>query len=237
MKDIFSRVRVVLVEPEYEMNLGYCARVCANFGFEKLFIVNPKCSIGFVAKKYSKHAVKLLEGARIVKTLSEATQGCEFVVGTSAVLKRGRSVLRNPISPRAFVEKIRNVDGEFALLIGREGTGLSKREIDACDLLVRIPASFKYSTLNVSHALAVLLYELRLVSKPKQVQRSSKAEREKMSELFGEIVDVFAVSLRNPAKIKQAFRRMVGRAVPSDVEAASILGVLRKTKEKLKEKN
>ncbi len=228
-------MRVVLVEPEYEMNLGYCARVCANFGFERLYLANPKCSVGFVAKKYSKHALQLLERARTTKTLSEATRGCELIVGTTAILKRGRSVLRNPISPRAFVEKIKSVEGEIALLIGREGTGLNRKEIDACDLLVRIPTNYKYSTLNISHALAVLLYELRLVSKPKQVKHASRKEREKMSELFGEIVDVFGEQFRNPAKIKQAFKRIVGRAVPNEVEASSILGVLRKTKEKLKE--
>jgi len=35
-------VRVVLVEPEFPINIGSVARVMANFGFDNLYLVKPK---------------------------------------------------------------------------------------------------------------------------------------------------------------------------------------------------
>ena len=52
-----QRFRVVLVEPEYEQNLGAVARAMKNFGFSDLRLVNPKCDpLGFDSVKFSKHA-------------------------------------------------------------------------------------------------------------------------------------------------------------------------------------
>jgi rRNA methylase len=38
-------IRVVLVEPEGEQNVGFVARLCKNFGVDELFLVNPKCDL------------------------------------------------------------------------------------------------------------------------------------------------------------------------------------------------
>ncbi|KUK59661.1 MAG: RNA methyltransferase, TrmH family, group 1, partial [Methanoculleus marisnigri] len=38
-------ISVVLVEPLYDGNVGFTARVMKNFGFTRLVLVNP-CSLG-----------------------------------------------------------------------------------------------------------------------------------------------------------------------------------------------
>jgi rRNA methylase len=42
-------LRLVIVSPKYQMNVGYIARIAKNFGIEKLHIVKPRANI--VGKK------------------------------------------------------------------------------------------------------------------------------------------------------------------------------------------
>ncbi|MEW6328849.1 MAG: RNA methyltransferase [Candidatus Micrarchaeota archaeon] len=229
--------RVVLVEPEYEINIGYCARVMKNFGFDELVLVHPKTKIDFDAMMYSKHAHDILRSARIAKNFRDAVKGCDFIVGTTGILRRGRTTLRNPISPKEFAARARRSNAKFALVFGREGTGLNKKEIGACDFLITIPASERYPVLNISHALAIILYELFSSNSKKQkikmLRRASAREKEMLLKTFNGITDVFAPHLRNAHKVKLAFKRVVGRALISDIEASSIICVLMRAADKL----
>lgn len=230
---LYKRTRIVLVETEHELNLGYCARTAANFGFKNLVLVNPKADpTGKDATKYSKHARKVLENACVVKSLAEATRGCSIVAATSGVVLRGKGIVRTPMSPRAFASRMKNVDGEIAIVFGREGTGLTSSEVNACDVLVRVPADFTYPVLNISHAMAVILYEVRMLSRPKVVKRADAGTREALARQFDELTQRFS-HLRNADKVRQAFRRILARAVVSDLEAKALLSVFRPTAEAL----
>jgi tRNA/rRNA methyltransferase len=225
-----ERFRVVLVSPEYELNVGSVARAMKNFGFSELFIVAPKCDpVGFDAIKYSKHARELLENAKICKSLKEAVRGCHFVVGTTGVIFRHwHQTIRSPISLNAFAKKVKaHQEGKIALLFGSEGVGLSEEDISACDFLVNIPTSDHYPILNLSHAVAIALYALSGFE-VRAYAPAGKNEKEALIRAFGMITDQFATELRNPHKVKVAFRRMVGKSMVTDKECASILGVLRR---------
>lgn len=228
------KLRIVLVGPEYEINLGHAARVLANFGFNELYIVKPKVKIGFNAKMFSKRAYPILQNAKIFRSLDEATKDCDFLVGTSGVIGRSKNVLRNPLTPKNFANKIKSLDGRIALLFGREGVGLTKKEIEKCDFLVTIPTSKEYPVLNVSHAMAIVLYELFDVKKTKFIKRASREEKERLLQTFNEFVDFFAERLRNPEKIKLSFKRIVGRSLISEVESRAILSIFERIKNQLR---
>jgi TrmH family RNA methyltransferase len=49
-----------------------------------------------------------------------------------------------------------------ALLFGREDRGLSNEALDRCHRVVTIPSSESYASLNLGHAVIVVLYELAL---------------------------------------------------------------------------
>jgi tRNA/rRNA methyltransferase len=233
-----ERFRIVLVEPEYEMNIGAVARAMANFGFSDLAIVAPKCDPkGFDAIKFSKHARRLLESARTFKTLGEATRGCKLAVGTTGVIFRHwHSTIRSPISLEKFAEKARaQREGKIALIFGNEGVGLSEKDISGCDFLITIPASDAYPVLNLSHAVAIALYELSSLQ-PRAYVPAGENEKEALIRAFGKITDRFSGQLRNPGKVKVAFRRMVGKSMATDKECASVLGVLMRTARELGKK-
>ena len=225
-----QRFRVVLVEPEYEQNLGAVARAMKNFGFSELCLVNPKCApLGFDAVKFSKHARDVLEGAKVCKSLAEATKGCKFAVGTTGVLYRHWSeTFRSPISVRELRKcLLAQKQGNVALVFGNEGVGLSEKDISACDLIVTIPTNKEYPILNLSHAVSIALYELSGLP-VLGFEPAGEKEKERLMETFSLLVQRYAKLMRNPRKVKIAFRRMVGKAMLTDKECASILGVARR---------
>ena len=65
-----------------------------------------------------------------------------------------------PMTPRELSEVLAQQAGTVGIVFGREGTGLNDHELSLCDAIVTIPASVAYQTLNLSHAAAIMFYEL-----------------------------------------------------------------------------
>ena len=231
--------RIILVEPEYEINLGSCARLLKNFGYSEMWLVNPKADLkGREAIKYAKHSAELLENAKLAKSIKAATKGCDFIVGTTGVLNRWKGAIRNPLTLKQFADAVRKKKGAYAILFGREGTGLSEKEISECDLLVTIPASDAHPILNLSHAVAITLYELSSIKFPgKQkhyIRKAGEGEKAALETKFGEMLDIVGNDMRYPEKVKRAFRRVVGRSLISDLEAAALLGAFGRIRKRMR---
>ena len=219
------KITVMLVEPEYEKNIGYVCRVISNFGHKYLVIVNPKCKIGKDAVKYSKHGVKILKKAKIVKSFKKEIKDYDFIIGSTAVKTRNRDTIRDILPLRSFVKGLDYYKGKKVLLVvGREGIGLNKKEISECDVMISIESSESYPTLNISHALAIMLYEIskkRLISKEIPVE---KGEKEALFRLFKKM----AKKGKNPELALTCFRRIVGRARIKKKEAIMLLEIFGK---------
>jgi tRNA/rRNA methyltransferase len=155
-----SRVRVVLVRPQIAGNIGAVARLMENFGAGELYLVSPKVDPrSYEAFQRSTHGQHRLEAARVVGTLAEALEGAVYAVGTSR--RAGPVHQEEDVLPRDLGPLLREHTprGDVALLFGSEDNGLSREELLACDAVLQIPASPDYPTLNLSHAVAICLYE------------------------------------------------------------------------------
>ena len=238
--------RFILVRTEYEMNLGSAARLMANFGQSPLYLVRPDCMVGFTAKMYAKHASALLEKAVVCETLAQATRGCVLVVGTTGVLNRHKDALRHPLMLEELREKIYGQKwkrsgksgDEIAILFGAEGNGLTEDEIKQCDMLVTIPTVHKYPVMNLSHSFAVVLYALCGQEKKlgHRGEAASDGERKALLDTFERLTDHYSAQLRFADKTKLTFKRVMGRAVPDQVETRAMLGVLRQALKELESK-
>ena len=80
-----------------------------------------------------------------------AIADCGLVVGTSA---RQRHLPWELVEPRACAERIVQASrtGDVAVVFGAERTGLTNLELERCNLLVTIPTSAQYSSLNLAMA-------------------------------------------------------------------------------------
>jgi tRNA/rRNA methyltransferase len=224
------QIKIVLVGPEYQQNIGYCCRVMKNFGFTDLYLVKPDCKIGQEAVMYAKHAADVLKNAKIAQNLDQAIKGCSLIVGTTAIQNISRDLTRDSITPEELAKKFKGNRAKIALLMGREGTGLTKEELQKCDVVVRIEGNLDYPTLNLSHALAIILYELTKDKSKSSVKFMDEREKKLLIKHFNSFVDRNKQGLRSPATIKLAFKRVLGRGIRSQLEARALLQMLKKLK-------
>ncbi|MDI6738629.1 MAG: TrmJ/YjtD family RNA methyltransferase [Nanoarchaeota archaeon] len=225
-------ITVIAQEFKWEKNCGSLARAMANFGFEKLAFLNPKCDFrGKEAIMHSKHAKALLEKAKTIPSFREALKKYDTLIATTAVLGTDYNIARSPLYPEELWKKIK---GKTAIIIGREGEGMSNQEIEKCDFVVTIPTSRKYPTMNVSHAAAILLYELSRHSDEKKIGGFPLATRKEKNVLMN-LVDkaLGKMEFSTPEKKETqrlVWRRMLGKAMLTRREAYALCGFLKKIK-------
>ena len=219
-----KNVRIVLVGPKFEGNVGAVARSMANFGFSDLYLVDP-CELGEDADRRSKHGSHILKSAKIVKTLKEAIDGCFLVVGTSGIVTKGESnYVRVPLPAAEFAERMNGYEESVAVLFGREDTGLFQDELAQCDLLITIPADDSYPVLNLSHAATIVMYELSQCSAAFPTP-AEDGEKERMFAFFDELLGSIDYPEHRREMTAVMFRRLMGRAVPTKWEYNTILGI------------
>lgn len=215
------RIRVVVVGPKYQMNLGYIARVMKNFGVTDLAIVAPRCRhTGKQAIKYSKHAHELLEHAKVYGELKDAARG--MVVGTTGIWEKSDHTFHNVYG----LSEMRSAKGwqrsrDLTIVLGRDDTGLSKDELEQCDAVVFIGSNRSYPVFNISHALAIMLYEFTLPEFAKEYSftqsRADGARKKRLYKLFDMMVQKRG-NIRDKRAVSGAFRRVVNRSMPTNKE-------------------
>ncbi len=213
-------VAVVLVEPEYEENIGYIARLCKNFGAE-LVLVNPKCNWkSELARKRAMHGIDKLLNAKLM-SFDEVLEKFSLIVATTAKTASEYNVNRAFITP----EKLPKVKS-MAILFGRESKGLSNEEIEKAHIVLHIPASKEYPTLNISHAVAIVLYELN--KRTRRMSVAPKELREQMYRFYSQILEKLGYEKRKLRIQSMIFKRVIERAFINSREAFGITGVLKK---------
>jgi len=233
---------VILVEPIYGGNIGSVARVMMNFGFKNLVMVNPPLT-GIVAMKFAAHAKEIVQNAKIFKSFDEMAGNFDLLIGTSAKIEGDKNFIRTPISSAKIGNAV-NVSGRIGIVFGREDCGLPDKEIEKCDILVTILTCKNYESLNLSHSVAVILYEIvrekNLRQKNfKKMKLADNLERDIMLEKFTELVSVFALGDFRTLLITKTFKIVTGRAFISGRECNTLTGVFRRSYElieKLKQK-
>jgi tRNA/rRNA methyltransferase len=224
------RFRVVLVSPLYEGNIGHVARAIMNFDAEELAIVDcpPLTDEG---RDRAVHAQKILNDAILVDSVDAAIAGCDLSVGfTGRVAGRQTDYHRNPLDLRDWAPEGAARPGKIALVFGPEDRGLSNEESKPLDLLVTIPTSEKYRSLNLSHAVTVALYALYTAQDPERRKTYTPAEREQLDRLvsrFAEMLENSDYPVHRRVRVATMLRRILGRAEVTTYEVHTLLGVMR----------
>ena len=90
----------ILVKPQLGENIGACARSMKNFGFTKLYIVDPKVSFpNHKAKATSVGAYDIMNKAKIFDKVETAINPFNLVISLSA---RRRDINKKHISRHEF---------------------------------------------------------------------------------------------------------------------------------------
>ena len=149
----------ILVKPQLGENIGACARSMKNFGFTKLHIVSPKINFpNHKAKAMSVGAFDIINKAKVFNKTNEAISNFDIIVSLSA---RQRDINKKHISLNDFVKLVKKrKNSNFGLMFGPEASGLSNEDLSFSNYVLQIPTSPKFKSLNLSHSLTVICYEI-----------------------------------------------------------------------------
>ena len=155
---------VVLVEPAGPINVGSVARLCANFEVQELRLVKPVCDpLDREACRMAVHGLELLRTARRCTSLLEAVADCRRVVASCGRLDHGSIPLHSPEDALRWLVSSGadpSDDQPVAVVFGREDRGLTNDELRLCQRVLTLRSAGSYPSLNLSHAVAVVLHDL-----------------------------------------------------------------------------
>ena len=220
---------VVFVEPESPGNIGALARTMKNFGLRDLILVNPKCEIDKETRARAKHAFDVVEKARVVKEFGKMGD-FDLIIGTTGKIVSSYDEVRHSITPRELAKQIRKKTA-IALVFGREGIGLKNEELSVCDIVVHIPTDHRYPVMNISHAAAIVFYELFSADKRLGTDASLR-EKKILFDHFEKILNELD-GIRDKKKVAKVFRNVINRAMIEGKETHTLAGALSEIKKKV----
>ena len=233
-------VEFLLIETSHPGNIGACARAIKNMGFEKLGLVNPSNFPSDEAFFRAKSAGDILDSANIYSNLDDALAEKTIVLGTSA---RDRTIPWPTVFTNEIIKKNFNLDSnsKISVLFGREKSGLTNEDLQRCHLHLKIPSIEEYSSLNLSHAVQIISYELRnvLLGNSKNlfkadVPQSTDQDDEFLLRHIDEVLlDLNFYDHNSSRQVKARIKRLLKKARPDKLEVGILRGFLSKIQEAL----
>jgi tRNA/rRNA methyltransferase len=149
----------ILVKPQLGENIGACARSMKNFGFNKLHIVSPKILFpNQKAKATSVGAFDIINKTKVFNETKDAINDFDTVISLSS---RRRDINKKHISLNTFIKLVKKrKNSNFGLMFGPEASGLSNQDLSFSNYILQIPTSSKFKSLNLSHSLTIICYEI-----------------------------------------------------------------------------
>ena len=227
-------IRIVLVAASHPGNIGAAARAMKNMALESLVLVRPKQFPHPEATARAAGADDVLAAARVVDSLAAALEGCGFIAATTARERDQyfRVAGLREAAPRIVAEARRS---PAAVVFGAERTGLTNEELEAAHLLLRIPASVAYPSLNLAMAVQIVAYELFSARAPEAaavdragVPLAGAGELEQLYAHFAQVLEEidFRDRTESGTHLMSRIRRLLQRAELDHNEANILRGIL-----------
>ena len=162
----------ILINPQLGENIGASARALKNFGFKNLLITNPRDGWPNVkAQATSVGAVDVLNKTKILKSTEDAIKKFDIIFSFSA---RRRDINKKHINISGFIKILKKIKNKkIGLMFGPEASGLSNLDLSYSNYLIQIPSSSKFKSLNLSHSILLVCYEIFKMKKFREIRQSS----------------------------------------------------------------
>jgi len=166
----YSNVHFILFKPQLAENIGACARALKNFNFTKLELVSPK--INFPNEKVfatSVGAKDIINTSKLYSNFEDAIKNKNCVIATSSRIRKKncKYLSINELKKINFNEKI-------AIVFGPEASGLTNNELSYANYVIKLPTNNKFQSLNLSHCVILLCYEIFKILNKKIIKFNSR---------------------------------------------------------------
>ena len=135
-------------------------------------------------------------------------------------------------------------NAKVCFVFGREISGLSNEELQMCDYHIKIPTDEDFSSINLSHAVQIISYVLKM--ELENIDLLSETENESPTFQDNEyLINHFDAVMKkmdfydqeNPKQVKTRMRRLIKRLQPDKLETGILRGFLAKIEQILNKKN
>jgi tRNA/rRNA methyltransferase len=204
-----------------------------TMGLASLSLVNPERFPDAEADARASGALDVLRAATVCSSLDEALAGCVLAAATTA---RPRDLSPRVVPIREAAKRLletANTD-EVSLVFGTENSGLTSEEVMRCQMVVHIPTSSTYSSLNLACAVQVMCYEMRMALSmaeraEKSIERARLDDVERFfSTLEQTLVEIDFLDPHAPKRLMPRLRRLFTKADVEKEELNILMGILRK---------
>ncbi len=254
----FERVHVVLCRPIYPRNVGMCARAIGNMGAGRLIIIDRTDPLGDESKQGAAHAQEILAATTFYPSLKEfyANEAAGVRIALSGKDARLKvpdllpELLRAELADSAH--RLHHSDEPIYLFFGTEDDGLSAEEMELCNFVCRLPTFTEINSLNLSHAVLLALYIVRVAltdaSVSASVKPSTATDRSSPpapevgdvgypQRLIREWLELLGFNLSSPRiNIEKTLNRVLLGRAPTTEELRTLNNVLQQTVHKLESK-
>ena len=236
-----ENITIVLNKPKYPGNIGSTARCAKNMGIESFFVVgNREPDMEEMKKRATHVASDIVENIKHFDRLDDALSSFNYIVGATSRL----GSVRGPVvHPREMAEQIVEISqkNKVAILFGPEDAGLTNDDLKYCHLLVTIPTSDELKSINLSHAVMILCYEIFTARAPSPDRFTPKLatsfELEGMYDHLKEmLVKIDFMNPENPDYWMTGMRRFLSRTKLFSKEVQIIRGICRSVERSIENK-
>lgn len=236
-----KNIRIILVATTHPGNIGASCRAMKTMGIENLYLVNPNLDGFDIHSKTPKHAFEMASGAddllinaKITHDLNSALKGAKLIFATSA---RPRDISLPGFMPKDFANFVEAHDDKttVAIIFGREHSGLTNEELLHAQYHINIPSNPEFSSLNLSQAVQIICYELRMhILSPKAIVKTKQnplALHEDINNFYIHLEKVLIatnfLSIENHRRIMQKLKRLFNRSQLENLEINILRGILK----------
>ena len=181
------------------------ARVMDNFGLSKLYIVNPRDEWpNKIAENSAKHGKNIIKKTKYFTSLNEAVSKFNLVIATT---NRKRFLTKKTYNNFTDLKKKIINFKNTAILFGPENSGLSNQDLRLTNCIFTIKTNSRNKSLNLSHAVSVISYELFNLKKDNSnfEENNELANKDEISNFMNVLIkDLDSMSFFNPKEKKES---------------------------------
>jgi len=245
IKETNFNLNIVLVEPYGPLNVGSIARLCSNFNVNQLRIVSPKCDIhSLETKKMAIKGIKFIQECSLYESLIDSVSDCDLVLATCGRINNSKEHKQDSLENiSTWIKNFKEVKN-LAILFGREDKGLTNRELLIAHKVFTINTHRNYPSLNLSHAVSIVLYELSKITKANNMLKKKDLDFATSKQIEDSFLEIEQLLLKTGyllphtlnAKMSK-FKKYIHRAETSKNELNILRGIVHQINWALENKN
>ena len=154
-----DRIEIILCDTQDGANIGSVCRAMKTMGLTHLTLVTDRIYDDERVRTLALHAYDLYENRKEFSDLRSAISDSILSVAATRRVGKGRKTSR--VNPEELAKHISGLgEGKVSVVFGCESNGLSDEQVKACSMVVTIPTSDKFPSLNLSQAVQIICYSL-----------------------------------------------------------------------------